>query len=149
MTTFLSRLGTFLAKGIAILTGLEPLIAPLFGSKAQAAAGVATKVANDLTSIGQVVVSAEAMIQGTGTGATKLAAAAPLVVNIVKTSELISGHKIANETLFLQGCTNLTSAVAQILNALSPDGVNSQGQALPTVPPAQNVPVPTGLTPTP
>jgi len=102
-----------------------------------------------LTSIGQVVVTAEALIQTAGSGAAKLAAAAPLVVNIVKTSELVSGHKIQNEALFLQGCTNLTSAVAQILNSLSGDGVNSQGQPLPPVPPAQTVPVPAPLVPTP
>jgi hypothetical protein len=147
--TFLSKLGSFLARGIAILTGLEPLVAPLFGSHAQQAAGIATTIANDLTSIGQVVVSAEAVFQTPGSGSQKLAAAAPLVTNIVKTSQLVSGHKIANEALFVQGCTNITNGVAQVLNALSPDNVNSQGQPVPTIPAAQNAPVPASLTPTP
>lgn len=146
--TFLSKLGSFLARGIAILTGLEPLILPLFGSKAQAASTVAVSVTNDLVAVGQIVVSAEAMMQTPGSGASKLAAAAPLVTNIIKTSELVSGHKIANEALFVQGCTNLTSAVAQILNALSPDGVNSQGQPIPLpIPAAQQSPVPASLAP--
>jgi len=117
--TFLAKLGMFLARGIAVLTGLEPLIAPLFGSKANAAAGVVAKVSNDLNAIAQVVVTAEAVIQTPGSGAMKLAAAAPLVTNIVRTSELVSGHEIADETLFIQGCTNVTSGVAQILIALS------------------------------
>jgi len=138
-------LGAFLARGIAVLTGLEPLIAPLFGSKANAAAGVVTKIANDLTAVGQIVVTAEALIQTPGGGAAKLSAAAPLVVNIVRSSELISGHEIADEALFLQGCTNITSGVAQVLNSLKSDNVKSQGKALPAAPPAQQAPVPTAL----
>lgn len=142
--TFLAKLGSFLAKGIAILTGLGPLIEPYLGSKANTAI---SNVTNDLTAVGQVVVQAEALIQGAGTGPQKLAAAAPLVVSIVKTSELVSGHKIDNEALFLQGCTDLTSAVAEILNSLSGDGVNSQGKPLPAAPAAQTAPVPASLAP--
>ncbi len=146
--TFLSKLGSFLAKGIAILTGLEPLILPLFGSHAQQASGMVGTLTNDLVAVGQVVVSTEALIQTSGSGATKLAAAAPLVTNIIKTSQLVSGHKIANEALFVQGCTDLTSAVAEILNALSPDGVNSQGQPIPQpIPAANQATVPAALTP--
>jgi hypothetical protein len=142
--TFLAKLGSFLAKGIAILTGLEPLIAPLFGSKAQAAATTQAKVINDLNAIAQVVVSAEAIL-GPGTGAQKLAKATPLVVNIVRTSELLSGHKIKNETLFLQGCVDLTSSIAEILNALDPASIGSSGQPLPATPPAQTQVVPAAV----
>src|ERR1700720_2033755 len=133
--TFLAKLGSFLARGIAILTGLTPLISPLFGSKAQQATNVSGTIVNDLTAVGQVVVSAEAIL-GAGTGPAKLAAAAPLVANIVKTSELVSGHKIANEALFIQGCTDLTNAVAEILNSLDAGAVQSQGQPIPPVPAA-------------
>jgi len=98
--TFLAKLGSFLARGIAILTGLTPLISPLFGSKAAEAGEYLGKAVNDLTAVGQVVVSAEALL-GAGTGPAKLAAAAPLIANIVKTSELVSGHQIANEALFI------------------------------------------------
>jgi len=143
--TFLAKLGSFLARGIAVLTGLEPLIAPLFGSKAGAAATVVGKVANDLTAVGQIVVTAEALFQGPGTGAEKLAKAAPLVTNIVRTSELVSGHEISNESLFIQGCTNITSGVAQVLNSLKPDNVKSQGSPLPPAPAAQEAPVPAAL----
>jgi hypothetical protein len=144
--SFLAKLGTALARGIAILTGLEPLIAPLFGSKANAAAGAVVKVANDLNAVAQVVVTAEALIQTPGSGAAKLAAAAPLVVNIIKTSEIVSGHKIANEQLFLQGCTDLTSAMAEILNALDGGTVKSTGTAITLVPIAGVHEVPPALT---
>ena len=134
--TFLKKLGSFLAQGIALATGIWPLVSPLFGSKAQ---GAATTVINDLTAVGGVVVQAEALLQGAGNGAAKLEAAAPLVANIVKTSELVSGHKIANEALFLQGCTDLTHAVAEILNSLDPGAVQASGKAV-TMPPPSVVP---------
>jgi len=123
------------------LTGLGPLVAPLFGSKSGAVIGTVTQ---DLTAIGTVVVNAEAVL-GAGTGPAKLAAAAPLVANIVKTSELVSGHKIANEALFIQGCTDLTNAVAEILNSLDGGAVQSTGQPIPTVPAPTTAPVPAAL----
>ena len=120
-TTFLGKLGKYLAEGVAVASGLWPMVQPFFGS-ATKAQQIGTVVINDLTSIASVVVQAEAILQQPGSGAQKLAAAAPLVQNIIRTSELVSGHKIANEALFTQGCTDLTSAVAEILNSL--DGGN-------------------------
>lgn len=143
--TFLAKLGKYLAMGVAVLSGLGPLISPFFGANAQKAAGVEGTVVNDLTAVGQVVVTTEAVIQTPGSGAAKLAAAAPLVANIVKTSELVSGHSIQNESLFIQGCTNITQGVAQVLNSLSAANVKSQGQALPTVPLATNAAVPAAM----
>jgi hypothetical protein len=142
--TFLKKLGSFLAQGIALATGVWPLVAPLFGSNAKAQ-NTGTTIINDLTSIGGIVVQAEALIQSSGSGPAKLAAAAPLVANIVKTSELVAGHSIANETLFIQGCTDLTSAVAEILNSLSSNGVQSAGKPATPVPAAQTAPVPAAL----
>jgi len=89
--TFLKKLGSFLAQGIALATGVWPLVAPLFGSNAKVQ-NTGTTIINDLTSIGGIVVQAEALIQSSGSGPAKLAAAAPLVANIVKTSELVAGH---------------------------------------------------------
>jgi hypothetical protein len=138
--TFLAKLGSFLAQGIAIATGIWPLVSGLFGSNTKVQQAGTTAI-NDLTSVGQVVVQVEALLQGPGKGSVKLQAAAPLVANIVKTSELVSGHKIANETLFIQGCTDLTSAVAEILNALDSGGIQSAGKPTPPIPPAQTAPV--------
>ena len=139
--TFLAKLGKFLAEGIAILTGLGPIVAPVLGSKASS---VVTTATNDLTSIGSVVVQAEALL-GAGNGAAKLAAAAPLVAQIVKTSELLSGHQIANPALFNQGVTDLTNAVAEILNSLSANNVQSSGNPLPQSPAPTVTPVPAPL----
>lgn len=140
--TWLKKIGQVLAAGIAVATGLGPVLAQFFGAKGQTDA---SNVVNDLTQIGQVVISAEALIQTPGSGATKLQAATPLVANVVKTSELLAGKEIANETLFIQGCTEITAAVADILNSLKPSGVSTQGQPItaaavpPTPPPAPAV----------
>jgi hypothetical protein len=88
------------------------------------------------------VVQAEALLQAPGGGAAKLAAATPLVATIIKGSELVSGHKIANETLFIQGCTDLTSAVAEILNSLDSGAVQSAGKPVAPIPAAQVKPAP-------
>jgi hypothetical protein len=144
--TFLAKLGKYLAEGVAVAAGVAPLVAPLFGSKASGVTSTVGTVTNDLTAVGGVIVQAEALLQGTGTGPQKLAAAAPLVANIVKTSELVSGHQVANNTLFVQGCTDLTNAVAEILNSLSPNSVNSTGTAIQQPVPTVNVsPVPSAI----
>ena len=139
----MKKLGQVLAQGIAIATGVWPLVSNLFGSSSKAQS-VVPQIINDLTSIGQIVVQTEALILTPGSGATKLASATPLVVNIVKTSELVSGHKIKNEALFIQGCTDLTSAVAEILNSLDSSGIQTSGQPTP-----QPLPAPTTNPPAP
>jgi hypothetical protein len=120
--TFLKRLGMIVAQGLGVAAGITPLIAPFLGSKANQ---VVSTAVNDLSAIGELVVQAEALLQGDGNGAEKLARAAPLVATLVRTSELVSGHHIENEAAFTKGCADLTSAVAEILNSLSSHGLNS------------------------
>lgn len=123
--TFLAKLGGFLAKGIALLIGLGPLITPWLGSNgAKVQGGVVTAI-NDLTSVGQTVLQVEAIIQTPGSGIAKLTAATPLVMQILKTSELVSGHQIANEALFEQAASKIASGTADLLNSLKSDNVKS------------------------
>jgi hypothetical protein len=137
--TFLSKLGKFLAEGIALATGVWPLVSQFFGSKASASV---ISVENDLTQIGAIIVQVEAVIQTPGSGTSKLAVAVPLVANIIKTSELVSGHKIVNEALFIQGCTDITNGVAEILNSLDPGAVQSTGKPTTPVPAPTQTPAP-------
>lgn len=136
--TFLKKLGSVLAQGIALATGMWPLVSRFFGSNT-AAANTATTVVNDLTQVGQIVVQAEAMFQGAGTGPSKLAAAAPLVANVIKTSELVSGHKISDEAGFTKACQEITSAVADLLNSLDSSAIQTSGKPMPA-PPAPAAP---------
>lgn len=120
--TFLKKLGTILANVAGIAVGIGPLIKPFVGSGK--AGSILESATNDLVAVGQIVVQTEAILQTPGSGATKLAAAAPLVAGIVKTSELVAGKKIANEALFIEGCTDITSGVAKVLNSIHPDAAS-------------------------
>lgn len=122
--TFLKKLGSVLSKGIAVATGIWPLVQGFFGSGTKVQTTVPV-VINDLTQIAGIVIQVEAIITAPGSGVDKLRAAAPLVANVVRTSELISGKKIANDTLFIQGCTKLTDGVADILNSLNSDAAQT------------------------
>lgn len=136
--TFLSKLGKVLATIVniaGVAAGIGPILEGVLGSGSKVGTEIG-KAVNDLTQIGQVVLQAETMIQTPGSGATKLAAATPLVASIVQTSELISGKKIANEALFIQGSSKITSGMADILNSLHPDNVPNPAPAAPTVPAA-------------
>lgn len=124
--TFLKKLGQFLVQGIAVATGVWPLVSGFFGSGTKVAQ-TATTVINDLTQIGQVVVTMETALTATGSGADKLKAAIPLVANIVRTSEMVSGHKVANEALFTQACQEYVQATADLLNSLDSATVKSAG----------------------
>lgn len=116
--TFLKKLGQILANIAGIAVGIGPIITPFLGSgKAAAVAGTAI---NDLTAIGSMVAQIETAANAvTGmTGAQKLAAAIPLVGNIIKTSELVVGKKIANEALFTQAVQEYTQATVDLLNSI-------------------------------
>lgn len=121
--TFLKKLGGFLAKAVQIAVGVGPIILPFIGSSKTAQ--IATAAVNDFTAVGQTILTVEAAFQGQGTGAQKLAAAVPLVSGIVKTSELVAGKKIANESLFTQGCEKITNGMVDVLNSIHPDAAQT------------------------
>ena len=116
--TFLKKLGQILLNVVGVAAGVGPIIAPFLGSGKAAAA--ATTTVNDLTAIGSLVLQIEtafAAVPGS-TGAQKLQAAIPLVSNIIKTSEMVSGKKIANEAMFTQACQEFTQATVDLLNSI-------------------------------
>jgi hypothetical protein len=118
--TFLKKLGTILANVAGIAVGIGPIIQPFLGSgKAGAVAGT---VVNDLTQIGSLVAVLEsAGVSSNLTGPQKLQALIPLVANIVKTSELVSGKKIADDAKFTLGCQEIAQGVVDVLNSIHED----------------------------
>src|SRR5678816_1560535 len=98
--------------------GVGPLITPFLGS-GKTASVVGTTV-NDLTAIGGIIVQIEtafAAVPGS-TGAQKLQASIPLIANIIKTSQMVVGKKIANEALFTKSVQEYAQATVDLLNAL-------------------------------
>jgi len=105
-----------------------PLLKPFLGSGE--ASKYANTAVNDLTAIGQVIVQVETAIQAPGSGAQKLQFIIPLVANIVKTSEMVTGHQIGDDALFVKGTTEIAQGVVDVLNSLKSDNVKGQGQAV-------------------
>lgn len=136
--SFLKKLGMILAKGLSVLGVIFPALAPLFGSGSTSK--IVTTAVNDFTSIGTVIIQIETALQG-ATGIDKLKAAVPLVTNIIRTSELVSGHGVANEAEFIAGCTDATNAVVRILNSLKSDHLpNPNGTPVTPAPAATPTP---------
>lgn len=123
--TFLKKLGQVLLNVVGVAAGIGPIITPLLGSgKSAQTAGT---VVNDLTQIGSIVTQIETAFAAipNSTGAQKLQAAIPLVSNIIKTSELVVGKKIANEALFTQACQEYTQATVDLLNSIDQSEVKT------------------------
>ncbi len=150
---FLARLGQILAKGLQV-AGVVSGLLPAFGAKAQAAMqGPLQTAVNDLTAVGNVVVSVQTYLKA-ATGPEKLAAAGPAIINIIRTSEMVSGHEPADHAEFEAGCLDLTNAVVRILKSLKSDNIKTVSGSheittnpAPLAPPTAAVPV-TPATPT-
>jgi len=115
--TFLKKFGLNVLKIVGIVAGVFPVVQ---GVAAAVSAGNQT-VQDTFTKIGAVVMTAEAMGQAVTTplsGADKLKAAAPLVAQVVQTSELLVGKKVKNEAAFAQAIETITGGVADLLNSL-------------------------------
>lgn len=127
--TFLQGLGTVIGKVGGIALGIGPIVLPFLGGGkvAQEIRQYEPTVINDLTQAAQVVTTAEAMFQTPGSGAAKLAAATPLVLQILRTSQAFDGKKIANEALAEQGASKIVSGLADFMNAIHPDEVKTVG----------------------
>lgn len=120
---FLKKLGTILANAAGIAAGVGPIIQPFLGQGK--AAQVEGTVVNDLTQISQIVTMVESVVQTPGSGPQKLAAATPLVLQILKTSQAFSGKKIADEALAEKGAADIVSGVVEFMNAISGDEAKS------------------------
>jgi hypothetical protein len=121
--TFLKVIGQVLAGGTQLLSFVFPVLRPLMGGGTLV--GEITTGVNDFTAIGTQVITIETALQGK-TGPEKLAAASTLVEGVVRTSELVSEHKIADEAMFIEGCTDLTNATVKIMNALDASAIKTK-----------------------
>lgn len=122
---FLKKLGTIVATIGAEAIGIGPLILPLFGNKTAKATEIYNTVTNDLTSIGTMVVQTEIALNGK-TGADKFSAALNLIAPYLRTSQMISGKKIADEAMFQKGAQEITQGVVDLLNSLHPDSTKEE-----------------------
>ena len=121
--SFLKKLGLVLASVASTALGIGPIVAPLLGGGTRAT-GVVSTVTNDLTLIGSVIAQVETIFAGEdGTGPQKFKAAVALVGPIIRTSQLVAGKKIADESKFKDGINGVTQGIVDVLNSLHPDSV--------------------------
>ena len=123
--SFLKKLGMVVAQVSALALGIGPLVSPLFGSKGDKVGGDIATVANDLTLIAQVVVQIETALQGQ-TGADKRRAAIALIGPIIKTSQIVSGKKIADAALLETGIGQITDGVVAVLNSIHEESIKTE-----------------------
>ncbi len=114
--SFLKKLGQVL-KVVGVVSGSLPLIEPALPSSAQKAVGT---VNDKLQQALGVIVTTEQAAVASGaqmTGSQKLAAATPFVAQLIQQTDLLVGKKPKDEAKFTAAATQLTSALADILNS--------------------------------
>lgn len=110
---FLKKLGNILLKITQVVTGVGPIL----GGKA----GAVDTVIDKLTQIGEVVTLVEAFGQAVSQplpGIEKLKGVTPVVAQIILTSSLVAGRKIADPVKFEAGAQQIAAGVADVLNSL-------------------------------
>lgn len=123
--TFLKKLGSAILKGTAIVAGL----APMFVTSDKSGAVVNT-ISADLAQIGLVISSMEAVGQSLNLkGPEKLTAAAPQVAQVILQSAMMVGKKVHDEVLFASGSKKFADGMADILNSLHENGVETIDKA--------------------
>jgi hypothetical protein len=121
-TSVLKKIGLVLLDGAQIATEVlgMPFISGLLGSVGTKIQGATITVLSDFNSVAQIVSLMEAAFAGPGTGPQKLAAASPLVQQLVMSWALsnLPGHnKVKDPALLATSVSGLTSSFAGILNS--------------------------------
>jgi len=113
--TWLKQIGLDIVKGVAAaITGGEKVIV-----NALTAPGTLTSDLKDIIAAVRDVEAISATLKSkTLTGPEKLAAAAPLVQQVVLNSEFMYGKKIADQALFNEAVQGFTQAAVDLANSL-------------------------------
>jgi hypothetical protein len=114
---FLKKIGAVVLKIVGIETGLMPLISQAIPAKD---AAVVSTVTDKLDQGLGVIATAEQMFTAAGlekSGGQKLSAATPFIAGLIQQTDTLAGKKPKDEAAFQKGCTDLTSALADIMNS--------------------------------
>jgi hypothetical protein len=118
--TFLSKIGSILLKGIALVSGVGSVV----GQQIPGTAGTVTRVIGFLSEIAPIVTTVETIGQIKNIpGPEKAKLAGPLIGQVILQSDFMSGKKIDQPDLFKLGCERIAGGVADILNSLRAEDV--------------------------
>lgn len=119
---FLTKIGQIINRALQIVGVLQPIISV----ESPQAGKVVQTVSADLVDVAGVITNVEAFGQALGIkGPDKLKAAVGPVAQIILQSTLLANHKIAQPDLFTQGATKISDGMADVLNSLNPDGIQT------------------------
>lgn len=123
---FLTKLGQIINRALQVVGILSPVIqveSPKAGSIVQT-------VSADLVDVAGVITNVEAFGQALALkGPDKLKASVGPVSQIILQSTLLANHKIAQPDLFTQGATKIADGMADVLNSLNPDGIQTTNKS--------------------
>lgn len=123
--SFLKKFGSLILKATEIVAGIAPMI-----STNDKSAAIVNTISADLAQIAGIIGTVEGIGQALALpGAQKLAAAAPQVAQIILQSSLMAHQKIADPALFQQGAKKIADGMADVLNSLHENGVDSVNKA--------------------
>lgn len=125
--TFLKKLGQIISTVAGVFTGFSPFLQKEVPQTGQ----VIQIISKDLSAVMDQVAYIESIGQLKGlAGPEKAKLLGPIVANILLGSATLAGKKVANQPLFLQGCQEIGAGVADILNSLHEDSVQTVTQKL-------------------
>jgi hypothetical protein len=135
--TWLKTFGLEVLKVIGVVSGLlGGQGAAAITSAYPSASGVVTSVESDLTLVANVITMIETAFAGASasgtvtlppqTGPIKLAAAAPLVQQVIANSGLMKGQRVKNQALYTSAVKTITSGMADLLNSLDPQTIKTE-----------------------
>lgn len=118
--TFLKKFGVVVQKIATAASQFIPLLAVFTPLIPAAEQPTVARVTDKLDQAITVLVTAEQMFAAAGvakSGSDKLKAATPFIAALLKNSELLAGKSVQNEQLFETASSQLTSALADVLNS--------------------------------
>lgn len=113
-TSVLKAIGQGVVKAFGIFAG-NPVLQQVAGTYIPGASSLIQPIIGIVTAVER----AFAIAKPDGkSGPEKFAAALPLVEQVIKNSELVAGHEIADEALLTRGAGKILDGVVDVLNSL-------------------------------
>lgn len=115
---FLGKVGTVIAGILGIVTGFGPPLVALSGNK-NGVTAVVDRVQSELQQVEGIVTTLQVVgeVQGMN-GEQKLAAATPLVAQVILQSSALAGRKVEQPDLFKAGCASIADGWVKIMQSL-------------------------------
>lgn len=115
MVKFLTILGKVILQASGVVQAFAPIAQAIYPNQA----GTIQTISRDSAEIANIIAQVEAIGQMSQlNGEQKLAAATPLVAQIVLSSSVLANHKIAHPDLLQQGIAKITGGWADVLNSI-------------------------------